>query len=316
MAKFITIILTNVAYYRAWLWQRCHLVEFFQFEPFKVWRKIQTDSLIFRLRRRSEPILSNSVSSIHPNVPGNQILFLRYMNRKASLQETLQAYSNFNPNLPTQFEKDMHFQLTPPYPVTQLPSQTNSFSFTFLMPSSVVSDYLHSITSHLPSLCDHTSMKHTWVEGNPLIWHRGPNTNPVYALVVRTTWAYSKFGTEVCRRWLRPVFYWNGKNGGKEAEFWQKMGDELRLEKKESSPAEAYVPFITYNTGGTTIPKDGLEREKSMYSLIMVDRDAIDKVREIGEDSEFWKYLKEARKYLQTGMTSREIAYCGTSKCG
>ncbi|CAI2173876.1 1067_t:CDS:2 [Funneliformis geosporum] len=301
---------------RAWLWNRCHLVEFFQFEPFKVWRKIQTDSLIFRLRRRRE-ILTTGVPSVRPALSEPKILFLRYMNRKASLQETLQAYNNFNPNQATQFEKDMHHKLTPPYPQTQLPSQTNSFSFTFLMPSSEVSTYLRTITSHLPSLCDHASMKHTWVENNPLIWHRGPNTNPVYALVVRTNWAYSKFGTDVCRRWLRPVFYWNGKNGGKEAEFWQKMGDELRLEKKESSPAEAYVPFISYNSGGTTIAKGGLEQDKSMYSLIMVDRDAVDKVRrDFGEHSEFWKYLKEARIYLQTGMNSREIAYCGTSKCG
>jgi hypothetical protein len=239
------------------------------------------------------------------------------MNRKATLQETLQAYSSFNPNLTTQFEKDMHYKLSPPYPMTQLPTSTNSYSFTFLMPSSVVSAYLHSITAHLPSLCDHASMKHTWVENNPLIWHRGPNTNPVYALVVRTTWAYSKFGTDVCRDWLRPVFYWNGKNGGKEAEFWQKMGDELRLEKKESSPAEAYVPFIPNVSGGNSVSKNGLEQDKTMYSLIMVDRDAVDKVRrEFGENSEFWKYLKEARKYLQTGFTSREVVYCGTSKCG
>ncbi|CAG8519622.1 21362_t:CDS:2 [Dentiscutata erythropus] len=301
----------------AWLWQKCHLVEFFQFEPFKVWRKIQTDSLIFRLRRRRESLSPNSLIPIRPPITSEPpTIFLRYMNRKATLQETLQAYADFNPNN-TPFDKDMHCKITPPYPHTILPSPTSSYSFTFLMPTSAVSAYLHSITAHLPSLCDHSSMKPTWLECNPLIWHRGPNTNPVYALVVRTSWAYSKFGKEVCRRWLRPVFYWNGKNGGKEAEFWQKMGDELRLEKKESSPAEAYVPFLSYNSGGSTISKDGLEQEKSMYSLIMVDRDAVDKVRkDFGESSEFWIYLKEARKYLQTGMTSREVAYCGTSKCG
>lgn len=238
------------------------------------------------------------------------------MNRKANLQETLQAYANFNPNS-TQFDKDMHYKLTPPYPQTSLPSPTNSFSFTFLMPTSAVSAYLHSITANFPSLCDHSSIKPTWLECNPLIWHRGPNTNPVYALVVRTSWAYSKFGSDVCKRWLRPVFYWNGKNGGKEAEFWQKMGDEMRLEKKESSPAEAYVPFLSYNSSGSTITKGCPEQDKSMYSLIMVDRDAVDKLRkEPGENSEFWRYLREARKYLQTGMTSREVAYCGTSKCG
>ncbi|CAG8496879.1 2072_t:CDS:2, partial [Scutellospora calospora] len=292
---------------KAWLWQKCHLVEFFQFEPFKVWRKIQTDSLIFRLRRRSESIPSNGLIPIRPSITSEpSTIFLRYMNRKATLQETLQAYANFSPNA-TLFDKDMHYKITPPHPHTSLPSPTSSYSFTFLMPTSAVSAYLHSITAHLPSLCDHSSMKPTWLECNPLIWHRGPNTNPVYALVVRTSWAYSKFGKDVCRRWLRPVFYWNGKNGGKEAEFWQKMGDELRLEKKESSPAEAYVPFLSYNSCGSTISKDSLEQEKSMYSLIMVDRDAVDKVRkDFGETSEFWIYLKEARKYLQTGMTSRE----------
>jgi hypothetical protein len=45
----------------------------------------------------------------------------------------------------------------------------------------------------------------------------------------------------------------------------------------------------------------------------MVDRGAVDKVRrEFGENSEFWKYLKEARKYLKPGFTSREVVYCGT----
>ncbi|KAG9285956.1 hypothetical protein G9A89_002376 [Geosiphon pyriformis] len=299
---------------RAWLWQRCHFVEFFQFEPFKVWRKIQTDSLIFRLRRRREIIplhnhliASTQSTSFNNNEPS--ILFLRYMNRKATLQETLQAYSNFDQKMLNNYEKDMHYKLTPPYPSTILPSATNSYSFTFLMPTSAVSAYLHSITVNLPSLCDHQSVKSSWLERNPLIWHRGPNTNPVYALVVRTAWAYNKFGREVSQRWLRPVFYWNGKNGGKEAEFWQKMGDELRLEKKESSPAEAYVPL-----GVTSAP---VASEKSVYSLIMVDRDAVDKVRkEVGEDSAFWYYLREARKNLQTGMSSREIVYCGTSKCG
>jgi hypothetical protein len=298
MGKYFFILHT-----RAWIWQKCHLVEFFQFEPFKIWRIIQTDSLIFRLRRRSELISLPSVPFLQPTLTEPSILFLCYMNRKATLQETLQAYSNFNPNR-NQIEKDMHFKLSYPYPITQLPTSTDSYSFTFLMPSSEVSTYLHSITAHLPFLCDHASMKHTWVDSNPLIWHRGPNTNPVYALVVHTAWAYSKFGTEVCRDWLRPVFYWNGKNGGKEAEFWQKMGDELRLEKKEKSPAEAYVPFK-------------YEQEKTMYSLIMVDRDAVDKVRsKCGENSEFWKYLKEARKYFQTDFSSREVIYCGASNCG
>ncbi|CAG8533890.1 218_t:CDS:2 [Ambispora gerdemannii] len=306
---------------RAWIWQRCHLVEFFQFEPFKVWRKIQTDSLIFRLRRRRECIPANNqmITAPHSSITNLEpfILFLRYMNRKATLQETLHAYASFDPDIANSFDKDMHYKLTAPYPSTKLPpSSTNSYSFTFLMPTSAVSAYLHSITAKLPSLCDHSSLKSTWSELNPLIWHRGPNTNPVYALVVRTAWAYSKFGPEVCGRWLRPVFYWNGKNGGKEAEFWGKMGDELRLEKKESSPAEAYVPLLG-NSAAAAIMKDKQDHEKSIYSLIMVDRDGVDKIRkEVGEDSDFWYYLKEARKHLQAGMSSREIVYCGTSKCG
>ncbi|CAG8637648.1 10443_t:CDS:10, partial [Ambispora leptoticha] len=304
---------------RAWMWQRCHLVEFFQFEPFKVWRKIQTDSLIFRLRRRRECIsASNQTAPAQPSSSANlepYILFLRYMNRKATLHETLQAYANFDPYIDTSFDKDMDYKLTPPYPDTILPSSTNSYSFTFLMPTSIVSAYLHSITAKLPSLCDHSSLKSTWSVQNPLIWHRGPNTNPVYALVVRTAWAYSKFGAEVCDKWLRPVFYWNGKNGGKEAEFWSEMGDELRLEKKESSPAEAYVPLLGNSAAAASI-KDKQDYEKSIYSLIMVDRDAVEKVRKEGEDTPFWIYLKAARAHLQAGMNSREIVYCGTSKCG
>ncbi|CAO3610404.1 unnamed protein product [Cunninghamella blakesleeana] len=206
---------------RSWIWKNCQLLEFFQFEPYKVWPKVQTDSLIFRIRKRP---YSNMIENKNDD---HQVLFLRYLSRKSSLTEILNAYEQFdstNIHLLTittttttsssssfQEEEDpfIKYKLTPTNNL-QLFDTVMHKSFGYLSPTSIVSDQLMEITRHHPRLCDGERGKKGSI--SPLIWHRGPNTNPVYGLVVRTQWAMDQFGKDYCDQWLKPVFYWNGKS--------------------------------------------------------------------------------------------------------
>ncbi|KAL1914520.1 uncharacterized protein VTP21DRAFT_8234 [Calcarisporiella thermophila] len=325
---------------RLWLWNNCYLEEFYQFEPYRVWRKVQTDSLIFRIRRRATPLNVPSSPIPYPAAPTNgkengthesprDIIFLRHVNKRSTLEETLDAYARFDPRCPSASNVD--FRITP---ATNFAPPTSNASFTFLMPTTAVSEELATLVSHLPGLCDPNGKVSGWSDERPLEWHRGPNTNPVYALVVRTAWAKETFGEECCKRWMRRVFYWNGKNSGvgeepsspaggsgngngtkavvisnpavgsgkKEAKFWY-CRDSLRLTKKESSPAESYLPFIDPVRGD--------------YSLILVDKEGATRLKqEVGEEGPLWKYLREAREQLQSGMRDKEVAWCQFNNCG
>ncbi|RUP43834.1 hypothetical protein BC936DRAFT_136667 [Jimgerdemannia flammicorona] len=330
---------------RSWIWDNCHLEEFFQFEPFKVWPKIQTDSLVFKLRRRHTPLSISfppPLPPLHTPIP-RPIAFLRHTNRKSSLDDILRAYTlwfrqgtnpatspSTSPSTSSLLssDPDMQAKCTPPPPRTTI-STTHRASFAFLVPtSSSVADRLRDLTAHLPRICDGDTKDIR----APLVWHRGPNTHPVYALVVRTRWAREQFGEETCRRWLRPVFYWNGKSdpassaagGGegktpsKEVQFWHGR-DALRLTKKESSPAEAYMPFREEDddeeigVGGA-----GSSGESAaFYSLIMVDREGAERLRkEEGEEGRLWRYLREARVALQPEKVHKEVAWCHFNQCG
>ncbi|KAK9702812.1 hypothetical protein K7432_011060 [Basidiobolus ranarum] len=277
---------------RAWMWTNCWLHEFYQFEPYKVWRKVQTDSLIFIVRRRSEDMMNRN--------PNDQIVFLRYMDRKASLEETLSVYEAFVTD-PNRDNKNtlMEFKLSPQE------QELNGRSFSFLMPNSPTSTSIRALVKDLAGICDASGKSSQWSNDCPLIWHRGPNTNPVYALVVRTEWGRMKFGEDICQQWLRPVFYWNGMANGqkevKEYRFWEDK-DPYRLSKKEGSPAESYTAVMP----------------RTDYSLIMVDKAVSTKIIADSHlnSSPFYHYLKEAREKLQPTFEDREIAYCGTQKCG
>ncbi|CAO3625694.1 unnamed protein product [Cunninghamella echinulata] len=197
---------------RKWMWTNCQLLEFFQFEPYKVWPKVQTDSLIFRLCKRPEKNMDNQIINYHHyHHQQQQVLFLRYLSRKSSLIDILNAYEHFDPTHaePSQEDPLIKYKQTPTHDIHLFDTIMHK-SFGYLSPTSIVSDQLMDITRSYPRLCDGERGKKGSI--SPLIWHRGPNTNPVYALVVRTQWAIQQFGKEHCDRWLRPVFYWNGKS--------------------------------------------------------------------------------------------------------
>ncbi|KAI8988547.1 S-adenosyl-L-methionine-dependent methyltransferase [Mycotypha africana] len=309
---------------REWMWEHCRLLDMYELEPYKVWPKVQTDSLIFRVCKRS---------NILPFT--DHTLYLRHMSRKISLMGLLQQYENFNPSCPVpgilykytphSSYQHTHYSFVPTSASSSNPSLfSKNISFAFMMPSASCLEELERITRHLPRLCDEEPKKVSVSSRDnnipPLVWNRGPNTNPVYSLVVRTSWAKQIFGLETCNRWLKPCFYWNGKSilsatgGGKEGEFW-KTRDPLRLIKKETSAAEAYWPYCMLDTDKPAEP---------FYSLIMVNKDdaAILKAeyeqfgREKSSIAPLYHYLQDARVALQPNQTDKDIAHCQYNKCG
>lgn len=280
----------------------------YEFEPYKVWPKVQTDSLIFRICKRSTTLLDS-----------NHTLYLRHTSRRIALTDLLQTYQDFR------LEKHNHdpelkYRQTPTTDSNRILTSKHA-SFSFILPTSSCLDQLNTMTSHLPRLCDGELHKSNAAsDKTPLIWNRGPNTNPVYSLVVRTRWATETFGSETCARWLKPCFYWNGKTmtsatgGGKEGGFW-KSRDPIRLGKKETSASEAYWPYCNLDIQQPTVP---------YYSMITVNReDAETLQKEYNEKGDaspiaaLYSYLRQARTALQAGKQGIiEIAHCQYNKCG
>lgn len=285
---------------RSWIWKNFVLELVYQFEPYKIWPKIQTDSLIFRLRPRSYT---------ETTVPTT--LFLRHMDRTKSLDQTLQDYRDFDETSCTKDPKIL-YKFTQAKP--DMIFDVKDCSFAFLAPTSNVVQWVQDLTRDLPRLCgtDNAHPNHQ----PPLSWKRGPNTNPVYALVVRTDWAVSKFGESTVKKWMRPAIYWNGKcdknsrgqTKSKEILFWENK-DKNRLSQKENSPAEAYLPF--------RCPPTDSNMDDQHYSMILVDNT---NARELEDSSGHYKklyqYLKEAREKLQPAQTSRDFACCQFKQCG
>lgn len=268
----------------------------YEFEPYKVWPKVQTDSLIFRVCKRS---------CVLPRT--DKTTYLRHTSsRRIPLKGLLTCYENFDMN---QNNPDIMFKCTS----TVDPIAT---CLSTIIPTSSVLDKLMALTEHLPRICDGEGRKINNANMAPLVWNRGPNTNPVYSLVVRTEWALPTFGLKACARWLRPCFYWNGKSslsesgGGKEGKFWKER-DALRLEKKEFSAAEAYWPFC--NLTKSKVP---------YYSMIMVNKEDAETLQreyeQWGEQSEtasLYHYLHEARMALQPNKKD-QLANCQYNKNG
>ncbi|KAJ2960363.1 hypothetical protein NQZ79_g4277 [Umbelopsis isabellina] len=285
---------------RSWIWKNFVLELVYQFEPYKIWPKIQTDSLIFRLRPRSCTEIT---------VPTT--LFLRHMDRTKSLDQTLQDYRKFDES---QCTKDLQimYKITPAKPETIY--DVKDCSFAFLAPASNVVKRIQDLTRDLPRLCggDNSHPNHP----PPLAWNRGPNTNPVYALVVRTDWALSEFGESALQKWMRPAIYWNGKcdknNRGqtksKEIMFWETK-DRQRISQKENSPAEAYLPF--------RYPPTDSYMDDQRYSMILIDNINAHELKDSsGQYQSLYQYLKDAREKLQPTQTNREIACCQFRQCG
>ncbi|KAF9964102.1 hypothetical protein BGZ70_006940 [Mortierella alpina] len=311
---------------RAWLFNHCLMEEFFQFEPFKVFSKVQTDSLIFKIR---------ALGSQHPDTAqAHKTVFLRHMDHHKPLAGILQDYLDFlaaGPTAPLEGELSLNIMVSSK---TRSELQAAILRETTLPPSV-------ALTLDLGGICSAgTKRINRLSAAEPLLWHRGPNTNPVYGLVVRMEYARSQFGEAMAQRWFRPAFYWNGKNspegasaaaaiasGGKamhkEGAFWQGR-DRLRLSKKEGSPAESYL---------VSVPD-----VQRTYGLCMVDKEAVKVLRELVEQGvegshALWNYLTDVRSHFQPGLAMKKkksagasgkqpsvdddgVAFCSTNQCG
>ncbi|KAI8360014.1 S-adenosyl-L-methionine-dependent methyltransferase [Blakeslea trispora] len=302
------IVLEFAQQIRQWLWDHCNMLEMYEFEPYKVWPRVQTDSLVFRVCKRENTSMKTDAT-----------VYLRHATKRISLKEMLDAYRDFDIAQP-----QLHPGIKAKATILNDANRelvAKHASFAFMLPNVSFLDELKEVTDHLPRLCDgEVHREEQRSAETPLIWNRGPNTNPVYSLVVRTAWALRTFGVANYIQWLRPCFYWNGKtiastaaNGGKEGEFW-KTRDPLRLSKKETSAAEAYWPYCRIDTEQPALP---------FYSLIMVNKDDMDKLRadyqKHGDKSEtapIYLYLKEARATLQADKTNIDAVYCQYNRSG
>ncbi|KAF9993417.1 hypothetical protein BGZ79_001890 [Entomortierella chlamydospora] len=351
---------------RAWLFENCIMDEFFQFEPFKVFPKVQTDSLIFKIRALD---MSSSNPSVRDKVlQDHSTMFLRHTDHHKPLAEILRDYMEFStsnasmgPNndlsimASTKTRQELSVSIAAPPSNLSVPSvdttgvnfssltttiPTWTYSFAPMMPSSGLTTYLLSLTQDLGGICSAGTKLSRLSAVEPLLWHRGPNTNPVYGLVTRMEYARTNFGESMTDKWFRSAFYWNGKNspdelatsGGdgdgvaskthKEGLFW-KNRDRVRLSKKEGSPAESYL-----------VPKPDPQRQ---YALCMIDKESVKTLKrqvELGIEGSFklWSYLKDVRNHFQPGLASRKskvapsggrqsadddgVAFCSTNQCG
>lgn len=336
--------------------------EFFQFEPFKVFSKVQTDSLIFKIhalgadppdRERSfiEQVRKERARKEHRTV------FLRHEDHHKALSGILEDYANFsvaehsepgnnNPSIMVSLKSRQELSVVIDTPTPTTPSDagtgfgattagstaTNPWTYSFapMMPSSGVTTYLLKLTQELRGICSAVIRNRKESQPSatePLLWHRGPNTNPVYGLVVRMQYARDKFGENMSQQWFHPAFYWNGKNspeettqaaaGGasnkaqnKEWEFW-KSRDPLRLHKKEGSPAQSYS-ILTPDY-------------RRLYALCMVDKHSSEVLKQQADQkvegsNALRSYLEDVRNHFQPGLVSKgkggDIAYFSTKQCG
>ncbi|KAI1300504.1 hypothetical protein EDD11_006179 [Mortierella claussenii] len=384
---------------RAWLFENCLMDEFFQFEPFKVFSKVQTDSLIFKIRSLGSA--HDDISVREKALQDHRTIFLRHTDHHKPLEGILQDYMNYrledvsgvtsgldsspDPNdlslsimVSYKTRQELSAAISAP-PVSFLPasasmpsggiSKTNSsnepttatdtttasatsatpiptatwtYSFAPMMPSSGLTTYLLALTQDLGGICSPGTKKVNRLSApEPLLWHRGPNTNPVYGLVTRMEFALANFGPAMAERWFKPALYWNGKNspdegsggpgGGtpssskamhKEGLFWHTR-DRLRLSKKEGSPAESYV-----------VPKPDPQR---VYALCMVDKESVKVLKQqmqqgVHGSLALWDYLTDVRTHFQPGLATKKrkvasggkqqdvnddgVAFCSTNQCG
>ncbi|KAF9962867.1 hypothetical protein BGZ65_007470 [Modicella reniformis] len=357
---------------RRGLFENCLMDEFFQFESLKVFSRVQTDSLIFKIRTldpsRLDPFTRERALKEH------RTTFLRHMNHRKQLIDILKDYKDFSVTTSSEpgnndikassrSRQELSAAIEPPIPTTsssadvgigvggststQLDASgtsggtvTNAWTYSFapMMPITECAFHLLSRAQYLGGICSKRNNPSSTSE--PLSWHRGPNTNPVYGLVVRMEYARDKFGEAMTQRWFKPALYWNGKYlpegfsaaGAvgtaskkvlhKEGVFWLDR-DPSRLSKKEGSPAESYrVP--------TSDPR-------RLYALCMVDKNSIKVLKqqvvdkEIEKAEELLKYLVDVRKHFQPGLASKGeenssekrktvddegVACCSTSNCG
>ncbi|KAI8359059.1 hypothetical protein B0O80DRAFT_376569, partial [Mortierella sp. GBAus27b] len=297
---------------RGWLFENCLMDEFFQFEPFKVFSRVQTDSLIFKIRRLDATRPERTLME-------HRTVFLRHTDHHKPLSGVLQDYLDYFAMAHDPNNNNLDIMVS-----SRTSGNSWTYSFAPMMPTTGLATYLLSLTQGLGGICSAGTKKTSQMEApEPLLWHRGPNTNPVYGLVVRMEYARASFGEMMTQRWFRQAFYWNGKNSPeetasstaagtsakalhKEGMFW-KNRDRLRLYKKEGSPAESY-----------SISTPDPQR---MYALCMVDKDSVKMLRQQVEQQvegaeALWCYLEDVRNHFQPGAEDDGIAYCSTNQNG
>ncbi|KAG0045213.1 hypothetical protein BGZ83_009558, partial [Gryganskiella cystojenkinii] len=344
--------------YGAWLFENCLMDEFYQFEPFKVFAKVQTDSLIFKVRsmstasRERQPYLDRK--EVQDNHNDHCTIFLRHQERHRTLGEILRDYGEVMNNLDSsagslsdnstlsstieisrKTRRELQESIAPPLStsITEDDSPSRAvgrmqgggwtYSFAPMMPTSNLTEYMLQLTRDLGGLCSAGTKKQQRAKAlEPLLWHRGPNTNPVYGLVVRMEYAQSTFGSTMVKRWFHPALYWNGKNSPqegaeeskivpakalhKEGQFWRTR-DRLRLSKKEGSPAESY---LVPNYGTVDIDSDSLlssVHQRQRYALCMIDKESVKLLKRQKEEGvegaqALWNYLVDVRNHFQPGF--------------
>ncbi|GJJ77492.1 hypothetical protein EMPS_09851 [Entomortierella parvispora] len=335
---------------RAWLFENCLMDELFQFEPYKVFAKVQTDSLIFKIRTLPRGPSDHNDDDVH------ETLFLRHLVRSRSLSGILEDYTDLLGRLrisPPQDEnvmdqessialsrKSRHELQETIMPPRSLPSNDTprrrsnarmpaggwNYSFAPMMPTSNLTEHMLRLTRGLGGICSAGTKKQNRLQAlEPLLWHRGPNTNPVYGLVVRMEYAEANFGLAMTKQWFRPALYWNGKNSPqegadesaatiskalhKEGQFWQSR-DRLRLSKKEGSPAESYlVPNPHLSTGLYPTVSSGATQHRHRYALCMIDKEAVKVLKRQKEGGvegaqALWNYLVDVRDHFQPGFAA------------
>jgi len=328
--------------------------ELFQFEPFKVFAKVQTDSLIFKIRSLPLTRLSHSDDSVH------ETLFLRHLVRHRSLLGILKDYNELlirlRPSPPQGAEamdqepsiafskktrQELQEAIMPPRslssddalggrPSSRMPSGVWNYSFAPMMPTSNLTEHMRQLTQGLGGICSAGTKKKNRVQAlEPLLWHRGPNTNPVYGLVVRMEYAEASFGPIMTKQWFRPALYWNGKNSPqegteesvtaiakalhKEGQFWQNR-DRVRLSRKEGSPAESYlVPSLYSSTGFYPSISSGALQHRHRYALCMIDKEAVKSLKKQKEGGvegaqALWDYLVDVRDHFQPGLAASKVS--------
>lgn len=258
------------------MWENCEFLQLYYFKSAKVWPRLNTDSMIFRLRMRGT----------RPPDLDHRSLYVRNREIGLPLQDILDSYVAFDPEQPQ--PKHIKFKLTPTHDSQRI-HQSNGATLTFLC-LSPLTDELKEFTKSMTRLCNS--------RGAPLEFTSGCSPMPRYGLIVRTKWALENFGARCYARWFRPAFYWSSKGAsskGREVDFWR-VRDPERIVKRELPPSEAFVPFYT-------------AEDARKYSLIIVDKDGIAQL-EVSTDPEeerLYEYLQEARAEMQPGTKRKAI---------
>ncbi|KAG0377675.1 hypothetical protein BGX24_005649, partial [Mortierella sp. AD032] len=247
---------------RAWLFENCLMDEFFQFEPYKVFSKVQTDSLIFKIRAippdllpsststtatsscSSPPHMSSSSSSSSILLPlgDHRTVFLRHTDHHKPLVGILQDYMAYSS--PSEDLKGSSEEKSPFVVVTTVNNSSKSNSNdSNIMVSSKTREELAAIIM-APTATANTSSSTTTTATTTAAAGTGIKGEEAPAAPVATyTYSFAPMmPASVLTTYMLALTQDLGaicKALHREGQFWQGR-DRQRLRKKEGSPAESY----------------------------------------------------------------------------